>query len=392
MIRAERRRSSTPTRAVRPTCSPRSRPSIIDPFLYVETGGRRVAVISLARRRATVRAGRRRRGRRPRRATAATSCMPPAGRRVDVDARGLAACVPRGLGVARRARAVGLPARARRPPARGRRRAASSTPTRFEARRRRQDRRRSSTGIRRAQRGRRRRDGASPRDLIHAVRRRPDLRGGAVGDAGDLRRARQRRCPTTSSSGPTSRAPPGHDTGPRARSAPGDGVIVDIWPRDRASRCWADMTRTFVAGGVEPPTPSCAEYWELTAPGARGRHRRRCAPGAHGRDAQRHRLGGLRARRASRPRAPPPGRRHATASSTASATASGSTSTRRPGLGLLRRRARRRRRHHARAGLLPPGLRRRAARGPGARHRGRLRGPDGLSVRPLMICAVRRRW
>ena len=28
--------------------------------------------------------------------------------------------------------------------------------------------------------------------------------------------------------------------------------MVDIWPRDRASRCWADMTRTFVAGGGAP--------------------------------------------------------------------------------------------------------------------------------------------
>ena len=27
--------------------------------------------------------------------------------------------------------------------------------------------------------------------------------------------------------------------------------MIDIWPRDRASRCWADMTRTFVAGGAE---------------------------------------------------------------------------------------------------------------------------------------------
>ena len=47
--------------------------------------------------------------------------------------------------------------------------------------------------------------------------------------------------------------------GPIARGEP---VIVDIWPRDRGSRCWSDMTRTFVAGGGEPD-PELAEYWRL---------------------------------------------------------------------------------------------------------------------------------
>jgi len=54
----------------------------------------------------------------------------------------------------------------------------------------------------------------------------------------------------------------GHDSG----SGPlGDGepVVVDIWPRDKASRCWADMTRTFIAGGGEPDE-EIARYWELT--------------------------------------------------------------------------------------------------------------------------------
>jgi Xaa-Pro aminopeptidase len=38
----------------------------------------------------------------------------------------------------------------------------------------------------------------------------------------------------------------GHDmgSGPIAAGAP---VVVDLWPQDRASGCWADMTRTFVA-------------------------------------------------------------------------------------------------------------------------------------------------
>jgi Xaa-Pro aminopeptidase len=53
----------------------------------------------------------------------------------------------------------------------------------------------------------------------------------------------------------------GHEQG-SGPIAHGDIVLIDIWPRDRASRCWADMTRTFVAGGAEPPA-ELREYWEL---------------------------------------------------------------------------------------------------------------------------------
>jgi Xaa-Pro aminopeptidase len=61
------------------------------------------------------------------------------------------------------------------------------------------------------------------------------------------------------SHGPQSAA--GHEAG-HGRIAAGEPVVVDIWPRDRASRCYADMTRTFVAGGGEPPD-ELAEYWRL---------------------------------------------------------------------------------------------------------------------------------
>jgi Xaa-Pro aminopeptidase len=54
----------------------------------------------------------------------------------------------------------------------------------------------------------------------------------------------------------------GHESGHGAVQA-GEPVVVDIWPRDRESRCWADMTRTFVAGGSEPDD-ELAEYWRLT--------------------------------------------------------------------------------------------------------------------------------
>jgi len=54
----------------------------------------------------------------------------------------------------------------------------------------------------------------------------------------------------------------GHEPG-HGPLGDGEPVVVDIWPRDRASRCWADMTRTFVAGGGEPDE-ELARYWELT--------------------------------------------------------------------------------------------------------------------------------
>jgi Xaa-Pro aminopeptidase len=54
----------------------------------------------------------------------------------------------------------------------------------------------------------------------------------------------------------------GHESG-YGEILAGEPVVVDIWPRDKASRCYADMTRTFVAGGGEPPA-ELAEYWRLT--------------------------------------------------------------------------------------------------------------------------------
>jgi Xaa-Pro aminopeptidase len=41
----------------------------------------------------------------------------------------------------------------------------------------------------------------------------------------------------------------GHDpgSGPLPADLP---IVIDLWPRDEASGCWADMTRTFVAGEV----------------------------------------------------------------------------------------------------------------------------------------------
>ena len=70
----------------------------------------------------------------------------------------------------------------------------------------------------------------------------------------------------------------GHDTG-SGPIAPGEPVVVDLWPRDRESGCFADMTRTFVVG---EPADDIAEWHGLCLealqrslgairPGVRGR-------------------------------------------------------------------------------------------------------------------------
>jgi Xaa-Pro aminopeptidase len=43
--------------------------------------------------------------------------------------------------------------------------------------------------------------------------------------------------------------------------APGEPVVLDLFPRDRESACFADMTRTFVVGA---PPPQLVEFHELT--------------------------------------------------------------------------------------------------------------------------------
>jgi Xaa-Pro aminopeptidase len=52
----------------------------------------------------------------------------------------------------------------------------------------------------------------------------------------------------------------GHDMG-SGPIAPGEPVVLDLFPRDRESACFADMTRTFVVG---TPPPELVEYHALT--------------------------------------------------------------------------------------------------------------------------------
>jgi Xaa-Pro aminopeptidase len=73
----------------------------------------------------------------------------------------------------------------------------------------------------------------------------------------------------------------GHEAG-HGEIGAGEPVIVDIWPRDRESRCWADMTRTFVGGGADP-APEIADWWRLTRESLEKSHAAVRA-GADGRD------------------------------------------------------------------------------------------------------------
>jgi Xaa-Pro aminopeptidase len=115
-------------------------------------------------------------------------------------------------------------------------------------------------GVRRAQRAA---DAAMAvaAELIH------ELRGGLTSE--EVRAAMKARCDELGSDledevivAGGAQGAVGHDSG-HGELVAGQPVIVDIWPRDRASRCFADMTRTFVAGGGEPDE-ELKRYWDLT--------------------------------------------------------------------------------------------------------------------------------
>jgi Xaa-Pro aminopeptidase len=71
----------------------------------------------------------------------------------------------------------------------------------------------------------------------------------------------------------------GHDSG----SGPlrqGESIIIDIWPQDDGSACYADMTRTFVIGDV----PDEIAHWHALTREALEATRAAVGPGAHGSD------------------------------------------------------------------------------------------------------------
>ncbi len=70
----------------------------------------------------------------------------------------------------------------------------------------------------------------------------------------------------------------GHDagSGPLPANLP---IVIDLWPQDEPTACWADMTRTFLVGDVPPRVAELADVVReaLEAP------RRLAAPGVTGR-------------------------------------------------------------------------------------------------------------
>ncbi|MEA2126142.1 MAG: Xaa-Pro aminopeptidase [Solirubrobacteraceae bacterium] len=71
----------------------------------------------------------------------------------------------------------------------------------------------------------------------------------------------------------------GHDpgSGPLPADLP---IVIDVWPRDEVSGCWADMTRTFVAGAVSSEVRAVQDVVREALEAARAAAR----PGVTGRE------------------------------------------------------------------------------------------------------------
>ena len=140
----------------------------------------------------------------------------------------------------------------------------------------------------------------------------------------------------------------GHELGSGPIAA-GEPVVIDLWPRDPDSACFADMTRTFVVGEV----PEEIRRFHALTREALERSRDGRAAGRPARDVLRPRVRALRAGGHADAAHQGAGRdRSSAASSTRSATASASRSTRRRCSAAAPDVLAGRRRRHARAGLL----------------------------------------
>ena len=319
--------------------------AVPDPFLYAEHDGRRVAVVTpfeveRIRRPTAIEAARaravrlRRAARAGRSAWSRSTLETPlrACRELGIDGRVVPAAFP--LELADHLRANGIDAHARP-------RDSSRTPPREERRRARRDPPRAA----RAEAG----DGRGARPAAP----RPSANGSARSSTASRSRASASRSrsrprsastasPATSSSSRTARRPRSATSWAPAPIAPDEPVVLDLWPRDRATGCYADMTRTFVVG--EPsggarrvPAARASEALDrsleaIKAGRRRARHLRAASAGSSRSTAT---------RRSSTKR---PARCSRTASSTASATASGSRCTSSRGSAAAPARARRRRR------------------------------------------------
>jgi Xaa-Pro aminopeptidase len=71
----------------------------------------------------------------------------------------------------------------------------------------------------------------------------------------------------------------GHERG-SGPIPPSEPVVIDLWPQDTASACFADMTRTFVVGDV----PEEIRQWHSLSERALARAKDAIRPGANGRE------------------------------------------------------------------------------------------------------------
>ena len=233
---------------------------IVDPFLYVEHDGRRVAVIGVLDARPDRGAGLGDRGPRPVRArprraaqrTASTSSTPrsrsPCARCARARASSRALVPPDfPLALADHLRADGHRAARRRP-----RPSTCGGGVKTGA---------QLDGIRRAQMAADAAMGVAAA-LLRELPAGLDLRGGARARCRRSARSTAPSCPTTRSS-PTARSRPPATSRATAPIGRGEPCSSTSGRATSASRCWADMTRTFVAGGDAPPA-ELPEYWELT--------------------------------------------------------------------------------------------------------------------------------
>jgi Xaa-Pro aminopeptidase len=141
-------------------------------------------------------------------------------------------------------------------------------------------------GIRRAQRAAEAGMAAAERLIHGAERANGRLRhDGAELTAEDVRAAAREACAAAGAPAPPTimvvsmLSGGGHDpgSGPLPADRP---ITVDLWPRDEASACWADMTRTFVGGAVSDDVRTLAEAARAALEAARAA----AQPGITGRE------------------------------------------------------------------------------------------------------------
>lgn len=255
---------------------------IMDPFLYAEVDGRRYAVISqldadTVRRRAPdveiiepdqlgldelIE-------RHPHREDAFQELMVRACRRMGIDAAVVPSNFP--LELADRLRGAGLELTADRDLFESRRRAKSTA---------------ELEGIERAQRAAEAAMGAAA-ELLRAAEPAGDVL--QVGSEPLTSERLKEAIAEALSSHPVSCEEPiashgpqaavGHDHGSGA-IAPSEPVVIDLWPMDTDSACFADMTRTFVVGEVSEDI----RHWHSLCEEALTRARAAIRPGVNGRD------------------------------------------------------------------------------------------------------------